>query len=148
MKEPHPKQISREVTHTLRARYAETDAMGIVHHAVYLVWMEAARTEFMRHFGFTYRELEAMGVMLPVVEVGVRYKQSARYDDEIKISTWVEQMDRVRLRLSYKIERVDDGALLVEAFSLHTYMGRDGRLLRMSQHPGAWEKLSAMILPG
>lgn len=133
------------VAHTLRARYAETDAMGIVHHAEYLVWMELGRTEFMRHFGFTYRELEELGVMLPVVEVNVKYKQSARYDDEIRISTWVEEMTRVRLKLAYRIERADDEALLTEAYTVHTYMGKDGRLLRVTNYPEAWARLSAMI---
>jgi acyl-CoA thioester hydrolase len=126
-------------------RYAETDAMGIVHHASYLVWMEMGRTEFMRHFGFTYRELEEMGVLLPVVELGIKYKQSARYDDKIKVSTWVEEMSRVRLRLAYKIERVGDGQLLTEAYTIHTYMGKDGRLLRIMDHPEAWAQLSAMV---
>ncbi len=147
MKEAQLEPLSREVSHTLRARYAETDAMGIVHHAEYLVWMEMGRTEFMRHFGFTYRQLEEMGVLLPVVEVSVRYKQSARYDDEIRVSTWVEAMDRVRLKLAYRMERVEDGALLIEASTTHTYMGPGGRLLRITHHAEAWEKLQAMLLP-
>ena len=140
-----PQMKSGIVTHTFRVRYAETDAMGIVHHANYLVWMEMGRTEFMRHFGFTYRELEEMGVLLPVVELGIKYKQSARYDDEIRISTWVEEMSRVRLRIAYKIERVRDGALLTEAFTVHTYMDKEGRLLRVTNHPEAWARMSAMV---
>lgn len=147
MKEVQLEPSSREVSHTFRVRYAETDAMGITHHASYLVWMEMGRTEFMRHFGFTYRELEKMGVLLPVVEVNVRYKQSSRYDDEIRVSTWVEEMDRVRLKLAYKMERIEDGALLIEASTTHTYMGPDGRLLRITHHAEAWEKLQAMLLP-
>jgi acyl-CoA thioester hydrolase len=133
------------IAHTFRVRYAETDAMGIVHHAAYLVWMEMGRTEFMRHFGFTYRELEDMGVMLPVVELGIKYRQSSRYDDEIRVSTWVEEMTRVRLKLAYRIERVEDSQLLTEAFTVHTYMGKDGRLLRITNHPEAWEKLNQMV---
>jgi len=147
MKEAQLEPASREVSHTFRARYAETDAMGIVHHAEYLVWMEMGRTEFMRHFGFTYRELEEMGVLLPVLEVSVSYKQSAHYDDEIRVSTWVEAMDRVRLKLAYRMERVEDNALLIEASTTHTYMGPDGRLLRITHHTEAWEKLQAMLLP-
>jgi acyl-CoA thioester hydrolase len=80
-----------------------------------------------------------------VLEVSVRYKQSARYDDEIRVSTWVEAMDRVRLKLAYKIERVEDNALLIEASTTHTYMGPDGRLLRITHHAEAWEKLQAML---
>jgi acyl-CoA thioester hydrolase len=147
MKEVPFEPRSREVSHTFRVRYAETDAMGIVHHASYLIWMEMGRTEFMRHFGFTYRELEKIGVLLPVVEVNVRYKQSSRYDDEIRVSTWVEEMDRVRLKLAYRMERVEDRALLIEASSTHTYIGTDGKLLRITHHAEAWEKLQAMLLP-
>src|SRR3954463_14869941 len=147
MKEGQPEPRSREVSHTFRVRYAETDAMGITHHAAYLVWMEMGRTEFMRHFGFTYRELEKMGVMLPVVEINVKYKQSSRYDDEITLSTWVEEMDRVRLKLAYRMVRTEDGALLMEGSSTHTYMGTDGRLLRITHNEEAWGKLQAMLLP-
>src|SRR5438477_12133347 len=112
------------VSHTFRARYAETDAMGIVHHSSYVVWMEVGRTEFMRAYGFTYRQLEEMGVLLPVLEINVRYRQSAVYDDELRITTWVDELTRVRVKLAYSIARVSDEALLAEALSLHTFAGR------------------------
>src|SRR5829696_6988267 len=105
--EPH----SDGVSHTFRVRYAETDAMGIVHHSSYVVWMEMGRTEFMRAYGFTYRSLELMGVLLPVLEIGVRYLQSSYYDDELRITTRVGEMSRVRIRLLYQITRVSDGVL-------------------------------------
>jgi acyl-CoA thioester hydrolase len=132
------------VSHTFRVRYAETDAMGIVHHASYLVWMEVGRTEFMRAHGFTYRDLEEMGVLMPVVEVSVRYRQAAYYDDEIKISTWVEELSRTRIKLAYRIERPSDERVLTEASTLHTFTGRDGRPLRITHHPEAWAKLQSM----
>src|SRR5438045_9080803 len=96
--EPH-----QHVAHTFRVRYAETDAMGIVHHGSYVDWMEMGRTEFMRAFSFTYRQLEEMGVLLPVLEINVRYKAAAVYDDELRITTWVEELTRVRVKLAYKI---------------------------------------------
>jgi len=135
------------VSHTFRVRYAETDAMGIAHHSSYVVWMEMGRTEFMRAFGFTYRQLEEMGVLLPVLEVNVRYKGSAYYDDELRITTWVDEMTRVRIKLAYKIERVADNLLLTEAYSLHTFAGPDGRLIRITHHPEAWEQLRRMVPP-
>src|SRR5437762_10497464 len=88
------------VSYTFRVRYAETDAMGIVHHGSYVDWMEMGRTEFMRAFGFTYRQLEEMGVLLPVLEINVRYKAAAVYDDELCITTWVEELTRVRVKLA------------------------------------------------
>jgi acyl-CoA thioester hydrolase len=106
--------------------------------------MEMGRTEFMRAFGFTYRQLEEMGVLLPVLEINVRYKAAAIYDDELRITTWVDELTRVRVKLVYKIERVSDNLLLTEAFSLHTFAGPDGRPIRITHHPEAWEKMRRM----
>ncbi len=135
------------VSHTFRVRYAETDAMGIAHHGSYVDWMEMGRTEFMRAFGFTYRQLEEMGVLLPVLEINVRYKAAAVYDDELRITTWVEELTRVRVKLAYKIERTSDNLLLTEAYSLHTFAGPDGRPIRITHHPEAWEKMQRMAPP-
>jgi acyl-CoA thioester hydrolase len=132
------------VSFTFRARYAETDAMGIVHHASYLVWMEMGRTEYTRAHGFTYRELEAMGVVLPVIEVNVRYRGAAVYDDELRVSTWVAEMSRVRLKLAYEIVRTSDESVLTEAYTVHIFAGKDGRPIRITHHPEAWEKLREM----
>src|SRR5215216_1011320 len=112
----------RVISHTFRVRYAETDAMGLAHHSSFVVWMEMGRTEFMRAHGFTYRELEAMGVQLPVIELSVRYRQPAFYDDELRITTWVEQLSRVRLRLGYTIVRMPDERLLCEGSTLHVFV--------------------------
>lgn len=135
------------VTHTFRVRYVETDAMGIVHHSSYVPWMEMGRTEFMRHFGFTYRQLEGMGVVMPVLEIWVRYMQPTFYDDELQISTWLEELTRTRIKLGYKIVRLSDDKTVTEAWSLHTFAGRDGRPLRITHHPEAWAKLQLMKTP-
>ncbi|MDQ3705886.1 MAG: YbgC/FadM family acyl-CoA thioesterase [Chloroflexota bacterium] len=142
---PAPDDSRPVVKHTFRVRYIETDAMGIVHHSSYLAWMEMGRTEFMRHFGFTYRQLELTGVLLPVLEVKVRYHTPAYYDDELVISTWVEELSRVRLLLAYRIDRPEDGKILTEGTSLHTFMGKDGRPIRITRYPGAWERLQSMV---
>jgi acyl-CoA thioester hydrolase len=132
------------VSNTFRVRYAETDAMGIAHHSSYVVWMEMGRTEFMRAFGFTYRQLEEVGVLLPVLEINVRYRGSAVYDDELRISTWADELTRTRVKLAYRIERVADNLLLTEAYSLHTFAGRDGRPIMITHYPEAWEQLRKM----
>jgi acyl-CoA thioester hydrolase len=129
---------------SVRVRYAETDAMGIVHHASYLVWMEMGRTEFMRAHGFTYRQLEEMGVLMPVLEVQVRYRGAARYDDEIRITTWLEELSRTKIKLAYRLVRTLDEHVLTEAYTLHTFAGRDGRPIRITHHPEAWAKLQLM----
>lgn len=136
------------VSHSFRARYAETDAMGIVHHASYLVWMEMGRTEFMRSFGFTYSELEKMGVVMPVLEINVRYRHSSFYDDELCITTWVEELSRTKIKLAYTIVRTSDERLLTEGWSLHTFTGTDGRPLRITHHPEAWARLQMMAPTG
>jgi len=71
----------------LRVRYAETDQMNVVYHANYITYFEVARTEAIRHLGFTYREMEAMGVEMPVTELTVRYLRPAHYDDLLTVKT-------------------------------------------------------------
>ena len=133
------------MSHVFRARYAETDAMGIIHHSSYVAWMEMGRTEFMRSFGFTYKQLEEMGVLLPVLEINLKYRQAAYYDDELRITTWVEELSRIRIKLAYTISRVSDERVLTEAYSIHTFAGRDGRPLRITHHPEAWARMQAMV---
>lgn len=144
MNEVQPEQPIR-ITHTFRVRYAETDAMGFAHHSSFLLWMEMGRTEFMRRFGFSYRQLELTGIRLPVLEVKVRYLAPAYYDDELVITTWVEELSRTKLILAYKIERLQDGKLLCEGTSLHTFIGLDGRPVRITHHTDAWQRLQAMV---
>src|SRR5438552_6819666 len=139
-----PPSDARTVSHAFRVRYAETDAMGIAHHSSYVIWFEMGRTEFMRAHGFTYRSLEEMGVLLPVLELDVRYMQAAKYDDELRISTWLDEFSRTRIKLAYSITRTSDERLLAEGYTLHTYAGPDGRPLRITHHPEAWEKLRSM----
>ena len=87
-------------------------------------------------------------MLLPVLEINVRYRAAAVYDDELRITTWVEELTRVRVKLAYKIERVSDNLLLTEAYSLHTFAGPDGRPIRITHHPEAWEKMQRMAPPG
>ena len=125
-----------------RVRYAETDAMGIVHHSRYLPWFEMGRTEFMRAHGYTYRELEARGVMLAVIEVHVRYRAPAGYDDPILLQAWLAEFGRVKVRFGYRVYNEDTGRLLVEGETLHAFIGRSGAPIRVaSQFPDVWARL-------
>jgi acyl-CoA thioester hydrolase len=98
-----------------RVRYAETDQMGVAHHSHYLVWCEQARTDHMRQHGVSYRRLEEEGVLLPVVEAYVRFRQPARYDDLIRVRCWVRDARSRRVSFGYAIERPDTSALLATA---------------------------------
>ena len=93
-----------EHTVELRVRYAETDAMGIVWHGNYMVYFEAARTEAMRNTGLpTYRELEAAGIMMPIVELGINFFTPARYDDLLRVTARVTEPMRARIRFDYEV---------------------------------------------
>lgn len=99
----------------VRVRYAETDKMGVVYHANYLVWFEIGRTEFCRSRGFSYREMEEeSNAYLAVAESYCRYKQPAFYDDELIIRTHVAECRRRSLRFGYEIVRAEDDAVLAE----------------------------------
>ena len=95
----------RRSVSTLRVRYAETDQMGVVYHAHYLVWCEIGRTDFLRALGRTYAQLERDGVYLAVTDAHVRYLASARYDEEIRIETWIERVQSRAVTFGYEIHR-------------------------------------------
>jgi len=118
-------------TSTVRVRYAETDNMGVVYYANYLVWFEVARTDLLRHAGWSYREMEMEGFSLPVIEAHCEYRQPARYDDEVELRTAGTLVSPVRLRFDYEAARVGDGLLLAHGHTVHATLGRDGRPCRL-----------------
>lgn len=110
----------------VRVRYAETDQMGIVYHANYLVWFEVGRVELMRSLGLDYKRLEAEeDCWIAVVEATARYKSPARYDDELIVETSVVSARGPVVRFAYSIVRAEDGLLLCEGETVHVVVGRD-----------------------
>jgi acyl-CoA thioester hydrolase len=109
-------------------RYAETDQMGVVHHAVYPVYFEAARVELMKAVGCPYEVMERMGFFLPVVDLGVKYKQPARFGDVLCVKSEILPVKGIRVRIDYKIFK--DDLLLAEGYTLHAFTGKDGRPCR------------------
>jgi acyl-CoA thioester hydrolase len=101
-----------EVAH--RVNYSETDQMGVVYHARYLVWLDVARCEHLRITGLSYRELEAVGYRLAVSEANLRYRQPARYDDPLRIRCWVRDAVARRVTFGYAVEHLE-GRLLATA---------------------------------
>lgn len=116
---------------TLRVRYAETDRMGVVYYANYLVWFEVARADLLRTLGWTYREMEESGVGLPVIEARCEYRAPARYDDEIVILTEGWLRSPVRMEFRYRISRKADGVVSAEGMTMHAAVGNDGRPCRL-----------------
>jgi acyl-CoA thioester hydrolase len=101
----------------LRVRYAETDQMGVVYHANYLVWLEVARTELIREHGITYADMERQGYALVVAEVAIRYLAAARYDDEVIVTATLRDVRSRSLRIDYEVKRAADARLLATAFT-------------------------------
>src|SRR6266567_6139627 len=97
---------------TLRVNYSETDQMGVVYHANYLIWFDRARTELMRETGVAYKELERQGVYLAVSEVKIRYRAPARYDDLVQVKCWVRELASRRVTFGYVVERAATSELL------------------------------------
>ena len=107
---------SPAVSETLvRVNYSETDQMGVVYHARYLVWLDIARTEHLRRCGMSYRELESAGLRLVVSEVSVRFRQPARYDDPVRIRCWAREVASRRVDFGYAVEHAEDDRLLATA---------------------------------
>ena len=122
---------SRVTTSHVRVRYAETDKMGVVYYANYLVWFEVGRTDWLRDTGWTYREMEAEGIQLPVIEAHCDYRLGARYDDEVDIRTHARKLSPVRLRFDYEVIRRADAAVLATGHTVHATIDRQGRPVRM-----------------
>ena len=115
--------LSGEIT--IRVRYAETDRMGLLHHANYLVYFEQARTELLRDLGLAYRDLEDQGYLLVLTKVEVKYRRPARYDDVLTVRTTVARTTAVRIDHRYEVLR--DGLLVAEGTSTLACVDRDGR---------------------
>lgn len=109
---------------SLTVRYAETDQMGIVHHSVYPIWFEAARTDFLKQAGMSYSAMEASGLMTPLVEMHCRFKAPARYEDEVTVETRLEKMTYAKLVFAYKVHRNHDHRLLAEGSTIHACTDR------------------------
>jgi acyl-CoA thioester hydrolase len=122
----------------LRVRYAETDQMGVAHHANYLVWMEAARTELMREHGLSYRDLEERGYLLPVREAVCRYRRALRYDDVAVVEARILELGGASIRIGYRILLEGDGSLAAEGYTLHPFTDRSHRVVRV---PGFFRRL-------
>ena len=107
--------------HFLRARYSETDQMGFVYYGNYASWYEVARVESLRKLGMTYREMEAMGVMMPVLENHSKFLSPARYDELLKIVTSIREKPGVRIRFFYSIYN-EEGRLIHEGETLLAFV--------------------------
>lgn len=106
----------------ITVRYAETDCMGVVHHAVYPVWYEIARTDYIKSAGMSYADMERAGVMLPVTGISCRYRLPAKYDDALVITARITRLTPARIEFSYIVTKKGDSAVLAEGTSSHGFV--------------------------
>jgi acyl-CoA thioester hydrolase len=124
----HPPTVSR-----IRVRYAETDKMGVVYYANFFVWFEVGRADLLRASGWSYRDMEAGGVGLPVIEAQCAYRRPARYDDDLEIRTRGILLSPVRVQFEYEVVRPGDDLSLATGRTVHAALDKDGRPCRLPE---------------
>jgi len=126
-----PAMLTPSVDAVFHVRYAETDAMGVVHHASYIVWFEEGRSAYMRARGLPYSEVERRGYYFTVVEVSARFLSPARYDDRVVVRTRLAELHSRGLTFAYEIRRLADDVLLVRGETRHICIDRAGKVQRI-----------------
>jgi len=121
------------LTTTLRVRYAETDAMGVVYYGNYLAYFEDGRVAYLQQRGIPYSEMEAAGIYMPVAEAYCKYRAPAHFEDELAVETRVGESGRARVRFDYVVRRGQE--VLAEGFTVHAARDREGRPVRI---PAEW----------
>ena len=120
-----------DTTVSIRVRYAETDQMGVVYHANFFVWFEVARTELLRRLGWSYREMEQIGVALPVIEAQCAYRHPARYDDELDVHTEGVLVSPIRVAFDYQVRLSGGGIVTATGRTLHAAVNAAGKPCRL-----------------
>jgi len=127
-------------TSKVRVRYSETDQMGIVYHANYLVWMEIGRTDLIEDLGFKYADMEKDGILAPVLDIQISYKKPCLYGEEVTIKTWIEDYDGLRITYGYEIYK-ETGELSATGFSKHVCVKKDTfRPIRVNKYFSNWHE--------
>ena len=132
----------------IEVRYQETDQMGVVYHANYLIWFEIGRTKLIEQFGFKYAEMEKDNVISPVIDVQVQYKRPARYGETVVIHTWLDNYDGVRTVYGYQVTD-KEGILLVSGTTTHVIADAETfRPLRLKRVNPAWHEVYQQEMKG
>ena len=127
------KEESKKIyTYYRRAQYHETDQMGIIHHSNYVKWMEEARIGYMDQMGFTYKKVEEMGVISPVVEISVTYQKQVFFDDDIQIRVSIRKYNGISLEFNYEFFNTTRNEICTVAYSRHCFL-KDGKLISVKK---------------
>jgi acyl-CoA thioester hydrolase len=111
--------------------------MGVAHHAAYVIWLEEGRSHWMRAHGSSYAQFEKEGLMLAVSELQVRYKQAARYDQQVTVRCWVEEVRSRQMQFSYEVVDAETGAIFVTGYTKHICLDREGKVAKI---PEKWQE--------
>lgn len=124
----------------IAVRYAETDKMGVVYHANYLIWFEVARTDFIEQAGFSYAEMEEAGVISPVIDVTLQYKDSITYPEKVKVKTWIESYSKLRTIYAYEVVK-ENGSIAATGTTTQIVIKRGtNRPLRLDRFFPEWHE--------
>ena len=127
----------------IRVLYADTDHGGVTYYASYLRWFEIGRTELFRSAGLIYADIEKSGILCPVIEVYCKYLQPAKYDEILKISTWIEKLGRGSITFGYQIQKKSDNSLLATGHTINAFVNQS---LKSTRPPkGIYKAISAFI---
>lgn len=127
-------------TSNIEVRYAETDQMGVVYHANYLIWMEIGRTQLIKDLGFTYASMEQQGILSPVIDIGVSYKKPLRYGETATVYTWIEDYDGIRVTYGYEI-KTPNNELAIKGFSKHVCVKKESfRPIQIKKYFPNWHE--------
>lgn len=116
-----------------QAQYYETDQMGVIHHSNYIRWFEEARVDFLNQAGAGYREMEAAGIMSPVLSVSCQYKSMVRFGERVEIRIGITGYNGIKLNLCYEVRDAASGEIRCTGESSHCFLGRDGKPISLKR---------------
>ena len=129
-----------------KVQYYETDMMGIVHHSNYIRWFEEARVEFLKDLGFSYKEMEARGVISPILYVACSYKSSSSFDDIIKVRIRIEKLGAYKLYLKYELFNSESGVILVLGETQQGFLDLEGKPVSLKKtEPALYKALEERV---
>ncbi|KOF58155.1 MULTISPECIES: acyl-CoA thioesterase [Clostridium] len=130
----------------IKVRYAETDKMGIVYHSNYYIYFEVAREDFIKEAGIMYKDLEDMGIIMPIVETRCKYHEGAKYADELIIETSLKEISPVKVVLKYDVIRKNDNKAIAEGETTQTFVDKDSfRIVNLKKrYTEIWNKMCAL----
>lgn len=130
----------------ITVRYVETDQMGIVHHSNYYAYFEEARTQFIKESGMSYSEMEERGIMLPLVESKCKYIQGAKYEDELIVKTWINELTPIKVDFNYSVIREKDHKEIAKGSTLHAFVDNNFKIINLNKkHPEIYVRMESLL---